>query len=254
MKVVIIQHDIIWGEPQRNTAHLDELLAAAPKADLYVLPEMFSTGFATDKNARIESEPSTSLEWMKRVAAAKNAAFAGSIALDKGNGRAVNRLYFVKPDGQVTYYDKHHLFTYGGEGDRFDAGEDIVVVEWRGVRFRLAVCYDLRFPVWLRNDGAYDALLLVASWPVARDFAWRTLIRARAIENQCYVLAANRVGKDPVCEYVGGTVLLNPYGYDISAVPDNTEGFAEGEIDMEMLENYRAKFPALDGADKFEIR
>lgn len=254
MKVTIIQQDILWGSPEQNVQHLDKLLDGAQGADLYVLPEMFTTGFATQEDAVVEKEPSVALQWMKRKAAEFNAAFAGSVALDSGDGKLVNRLYFVRPDGSFVQYDKRHLFKYGGEHHRFNAGSERKIVEYKGVRILLAVCYDLRFPVWLRNRGDYDAMLIVANWPKPRRFAWDTLLRARAIENQCYVLAANRTGTDPVCEYTGGTAFIDPYGDTLEAVPDSTEGMITGIVDLKHLEDYGKKFPVLDDADDFEFK
>ena len=259
MKVSIIQQDIAWGDPQANLSHLDALLARAEKADLYVLPEMFTTGFATLPDAVVEKgEPCEGLRWMQRKAAELNAALAGSIALEisrqaRNDRICVNRFYFVRPDGSYEFYDKRHLFAYGGEGERFTGGDRRVVVQWRGVRFLLAVCYDLRFPVWLRSRDDYDAILLVASWPGVRRFAWDTLLRARAIENACYVLAANRVGADPACEYNGGTVLLGPFGETLAAAPDHEEAVIEGEIDLRHLADYHGKFPVLEDADDFVL-
>ncbi len=264
MKVCLIQHDIAWGDPQANCVHLDGLLAAAPQADLYVLPEMFTTGFATLPDATVEHDPSAGLRWMQAKAEQLHAAVAGSIALeipgqagnDKGEGgdaTCVNRFYFVRPDGSYEQYDKRHLFGYGGEGERFSAGTERVVVKYLGVRFLLAVCYDLRFPVWLRNRDDYDAILLVASWPDVRRFAWDTLTRARAIENACYVAAVNRVGEDPACKYNGGTALIGPYGETLAAVEDGREGVLSSEIDLGHLTSYRVKFPVLEDADAFEI-
>ncbi len=253
MKVNLIQQDIVWGEPLPNLRRLDTLLAGAPKADLYVLPEMFTTGFATLPDAQVEHEPCRGLAWMQRKAAELDAAFAGSIALKTGP-KCVNRFYFVKPDGSYTVYDKRHLFAYGGEGERFLAGRERVVVPWRGVRFLLAVCYDLRFPVWLRNRDDYDAILFVANWPDVRRFAWDTLLRARAIENACYVLAANRVGGDPACNFDGGTAFIGPYGETLSAAPDGEEAVISGEIDLQHLADYHAKFPVLEDAEEFEIQ
>lgn len=253
MKISIIQQDIVWGSPEDNFRRLDALLDSNPGAELYVLPEMFTTGFATQEGAFVEEEPSVGIAWMKKTAARTGAALAGSIALKK-DGKCVNRFCFVEPDGKLTTYDKRHLFTYGGEQNRFSAGDKIVDVTYKGVRFRLAVCYDLRFPIWLRNRGDYDALILVANWPTPRRFAWDTLIRARAIENQCYVLAANRVGTDPACEYSGGAAFLGPYGETISAAPDGKEAVIEGEINLEHLADYCRKFPVMDDADAFEMR
>ena len=292
MKTCLIQLDIAWGDPQANCAHLDELLALAPEADLYVLPEMFTTGFATLPDAVVEHEPSAGLRWMQRKAAELRAAIAGSIALalpedclersedrisgpaapgtfapqkserglrpqgDRGicpRQKCVNRFYFVRPDGSYEQYDKRHLFGYGGEGERFAGGSERVVVKYLGVRFLLAVCYDLRFPVWLRNRDDYDAILLVASWPDVRRYAWDTLARARAIENACYVVAVNRVGTDPACSYNGGTALIDPYGGEISVAADGQEGFACGDIDLAHLVSYHRKFPVLEDADRFEL-
>lgn len=253
MKVSIIQQDIVWGDPERNVRHLDEVLAGAPGSDLYVFPEMFTTGFATAEGTRVESEPAVGLQWMKRKAAETGAAFAGSIALDPGDGVLVNRLYFVRPDGSFEYYDKRHLFTFSGEHLRFNAGDRRVVVEYKGVRIMLAVCYDLRFPVWLRNRGDYDALLVVANWPQPRRFAWDTLLRARAIENQCFVLAANRVGEDPACVYTGGSAVIGPYGEDLEAAPDGKECVITQELNMQHLREFEGKFPVLEDADAFRF-
>ena len=253
MKVVLLQRDLAWGSPQDNLQHLDQALDRNAGADLYVLPEMFTTGFATLPDATVEEEPSVGLAWMKAAAARTNAAIAGSIALKTADG-CRNRFYFVKPDGDVTIYDKRHLFTYGGEQERFSAGHERVITEWRGWRFLLTVCYDLRFPIWLRNKDDYDAIICVANWPDKRRYHWDTLLRARAIENQCYVLGVNRVGTDPVCVYNGGTVLLDPYGNPVASCPDNTECECSGEFDNKLIQDYRAKFPVLDDADIFELK
>lgn len=254
MRITLIQSDIVWGEELANRRHLDELLASAGKgAELYVLPEMFSTGFATSEGDAIEDDPSATLEWMKAKAAKLDAALCGSIALRLGDGRCVNRMYFVYPDGLCIHYDKRHLFTYGGEQHRFSGGEQRVIVEYKGIRFLLAVCYDLRFPVWLRNRGDYDAMIIVASWPESRRYAWDTLVRARAIENQCFVLAVNRSGDDPNCSYNGGTAFIGPKGETIAAAEDGKEQVLVTDMDISGLKAFRASFPALDDKDNFEI-
>lgn len=259
MRVSVIQQNIIWGKPEDNIKHLDQLLGNGGDAELYVLPEMFTTGFATQEGAAVESiDPQTGstigLEWLKKMAIERNAAFAGSIALDPGDGKLVNRLYFVKPDGTVIHYDKRHLFQFGGEHHRFNSGHKKVIVEYNGVRILLAVCYDLRFPVWLRNRGDYDMMLLVANWPLARRFAWDTLVRARAIENQCFVIAANRVGEDPACIYSGGSAIIGPYGEDLATAADNTETIITDNINLDHLREYMEKFPVLTDADAFEMK
>ena len=250
MKITILQRDIVWGEPATNVARADEAIDRNPGADLYVLPEMFSTGFCTIPEGVAESTDSDTLKWMQRKAAATNAAIAGSVAVTDGE-RYYNRFYFVRPDGTTEYYDKHHLFTFGGEHLRFTAGDRRVIVEWRGVRILLLVCYDLRFPVWARNRGDYDMILYVASWPVPRVGAWSSLLVARAIENQCYVAGVNRVGTDPACEYSGASVVLNPYGVAIAECERGVECAATAEVDLESLAEFRAKFPVLNDADNF---
>ena len=248
MKVTILQRDIIWADPSKNIQRANEAIGNNPGSDIYVLPEMFSTGFCTNPEGIAESNNSDSLKWMKQKAAEINAAIAGSVAINESNCY-YNRFYFVRPDGNVTYYDKKHLFTYGGEHLRFTAGEERVVVEFRGVRFLLEVCYDLRFPVWSRNRGDYDMILYVASWPTPRVEAWSALLVARAIENQCYVAGVNRVGADPSCEYCGGSVIIDPYGKCIASCADWQECEATADVDMESLRAFCEKFPVLNDAD-----
>ena len=248
MRVTILQRNIEWANPAVNIQRADEAINRNAGADLYVLPEMFSTGFCTQPEGIAESSESDTLRWMQRKAAEKNAAIAGSVAIEQ-EGRYYNRFYFVKPDGSVAHYDKKHLFTYGGEHLRFTAGEERVVVEWRGVRILLEVCYDLRFPIWARNRGDYDMILYVASWPTPRVAAWSALLVARAIENQCYVAGVNRVGTDPACEYCGGSVVIDPYGKHIATCADGVECEATAEVDMAALEVFREKFPVLRDAD-----
>ena len=253
MKISLVQMDLDWGEPGANLARAEKAIAANPGADLYVLPEMFTTGFATQKDARLDEDPARTVDWMLSQAVSQDAAVAGSVAMRDGD-RCVNRFFFVKPDGSVTTYDKRHLFTYGGEKERFSGGDRRVIVEWRGVRFLLLVCYDLRFPVWMRNRGDYDAILFVANWPVVRQDAWETLLKARSIENQCYVAGVNRVGKDPVCEYLGGSALYNPFGQTVVRCKDAETDVATGKLSMAMLEEFRAKFPVLEDADDFILK
>ncbi len=252
MKVTILQRDICWGSPAQNVARAEEALARLEPADLYVFPEMFSTGFCTAPEGMAEPLPSHTLEWMKQTAAAKDAALAGSIAVHDGT-HYYNRFYFVHPDGLVQYYDKKHLFTYGSEHTHFTAGNERVIVHFRGVRFLLQVCYDLRFPVWARNTGDYDVILYVASWPIPRIEAWSTLLKARAIENQCYVIGVNRVGTDPSCEYNGRSVIIDPYGKPVVTCPEGEETEATAELDMQALADFRQKFPVLNDADAFRL-
>lgn len=248
MKTVILQRDIIWGDLIKNCHQAKEAIYRNLGADLYVLPEMFSTGFCTNP-VGIADRKNYTLKWMKRMAGVMDAAIAGSVAVEE-DGRYYNRFYFVKPDGSVVQYNKKHLFTYGGEHLRFTPGDERVVVEWRGVRILLEVCYDLRFPVWSRNHGDYDMILYVASWPTPRVEAWNALLVARAIENQCYVAGVNRVGVDPTSEYCGNSVIIDPYGRTIAACTPGKESEASAVTDMDLLIDFKRKFPVLRDADK----
>lgn len=240
--------DIAWGDCQGNVRRADAMIDNAPEADLYILPEMFSTGFAADPEGMAESENGKTVEWMRRKAVAKDAAIAGSLAIRSG-GRYFNRLYFVKPDGEVTTYDKRHLFSYAGENLHYTRGEERVIVEWRSVKIMLQVCYDLRFPVFSRNHGDYDMIIYVASWPTSRIKVWDTLLHARALENQCYVAGVNRVGRDPNCAYCGNSLIISPYGEDLAVCGSGEESAKMAEIEMEMLRSFRKKFPVIDDAD-----
>lgn len=253
MKIILLQTDICWANPAANVSSIDRILDTYGKEiDLFVFPEMFSTGFCTDPKGIAELDEGDTLQWMKQKARMWNCAMAGSISVEE-NGKYYNRFYFVHPDGKVQWYDKKHLFTYGGEDQHYTAGTERVVVNYRGVRFLLEVCYDLRFPVWSRNRGDYDVALYVASWPSPRVEAWKALLRARAIENQCYVLGVNRVGKDPYCDYCGGTAAIDPYGRTLAACADGEPGQIEVAIDMNELEAFRKKFPVLEDADPFTL-
>ena len=248
MKVTAVQMDLKWADPWTNRVKADAVIDSAPGSDLYILPEMFSTGFCTRPEGIAESADSETLAWMKAKAAATGAAIAGSVAVND-DGRYYNRFYFVKPDGSVAQYDKKHLFTYGGEHEHFTAGDRRVVVEWCGVRILLEICYDLRFPVWARNHGDYDMIVYVASWPTPRVEAWKSLLTARAIENQCAVAGVNRVGDDPSNQYCGGTRLIDPFGKIMAECEDGMEMSASADVDMEALEAFRQKFPVLNDAD-----
>ncbi len=250
MKISLLQTDIVWANPSANQQKAEAMLKSLEKSDVYVLPEMFSTGFATEP-AGIAETDCCSLRWMQKMAKVLDAAICGSVATEE-EGKFCNRFYFVMPDGSCEYYDKHHLFTYGGEHKRFTRGEGRVEVEFRGVRFLLQVCYDLRFPIFARNNGdkPYDVALYVASWPTSRIEAWNTLLHARAIENQCYVAAVNRVGDDPACQYSGGTMLIDAYGKNVVECERNKECAVTAEIDMEALNAFRRKFPVLADADR----
>lgn len=250
MNVTLIQYNPRWMDPAANRAALDPLLQSAAGTDLFVLPELFATGFGPGVRALAEPMDGDTVRWMRSRADACGAAVAGSVAVvEDGNG--YNRFCLAEPGGPVHTYDKRHLFAYGGETDDFCAGERRVVVPFRGMRLLLQVCYDLRFPVWSRNRADYDVALYVASWPASRDTVWRTLLQARAIENQCYVVGVNRVGADPRCTYCGGSRVIDAYGQVVAACPDGQTAVVTATLDADALARFRRKFPVLDDADPF---
>ncbi len=247
MKTAIIQMDISWQDCDNNLRHAGKLIDSLPDADLYLLPEMFTSGFSM-KPSEITDSKGLVLRWMQGKATELGAAICGTTAVED-DGKFYNRMYFVKPGGAVEIYDKRHLFTYSGENRCYSAGEKRVVVEWLGVRILLQTCYDLRFPVFSRNLSDYDMAVYLACWPESRHDAWTTLLKARALENQCYVAGVNRSGDDPFCHYKGGSRVIDPYGKCIAECSDHIESCACTFIDMEQLKAYRKKFPVLEDGD-----
>lgn len=253
LKVALLQKNIAWGDPVKNRKNFSNAMELCGKADLYILPEMFSTGFCSKSQFFAEPSGNSSLEWMKECASRFNAAIAGSIAIDEG-GIHYNRFYFVKPDGATDFYDKRHLFTYGGEDNFFKGGKERRIVEYNGFRILLQVCYDLRFPVFSRNMKDYDLAVYVASWPASRAEVWSALLKARAIENQCYVIGVNRVGDDPESHYSGNSTAIDAYGHTVAACTPEKEETVCAELDLAELEEFRKKFPVLEDRDIFELK
>ncbi|MBP3433331.1 MAG: amidohydrolase [Alistipes sp.] len=248
-RVAIVQRDIRWLDTEHNLQALEQMLGGV-EADVVVLSEMFPTGFATDP--RKVADSGSVVEWMVALARKMDSAIVGSVAVVV-DAEYRNRMYFVKPTGEVEHYDKHHLFSVGGESKYFTAGTERKVVEWRGVRYLLNICYDLRFPVWCRTEGDYDVLLFSALWPAPRREVWRTLLRARAIENQAYAVGVNRIGEEPGLKYAGDSAVIDYYGRSVADL-EAKEGVEVVELDMEGLEAFRSKFNVSADADKFEIK
>ena len=259
MKVTILQTDIKWADPDANQKALESALLSSEKSDLYVLPEMWNTGFLAGEQCSMFNVQ-CSINFLRSLAQKFEAAIAGSMDVEE-DGKRYNRFYFVTPTDVYTY-DKRHLFSYAGEDKNFTAGKERTIVEWRGVKFLLQVCYDLRFPCFSRNNlkletrnqkpqgSLYDAIIYVANWPDSRRKVWDVLLQARALENQCFVIGVNRVGVDPVCHYDGGSAIIDAKGKILAQVPDNTAATATAILDMESLNAFREKFPVLQDADE----
>ena len=255
LRATLVQSMLHWEDAAANRAMFgDKLTGLKGTTDLIVLPEMFTTGFSMRSTELAEPMTGPTVAWMKEQAKALDAALYGSVIITE-DGKYFNRGLFVKPDGQVTTYDKRHLFRFANETDHYSAGRERVVVEWRGWRILLQVCFDLRFPVFARNRGDYDAILYVANWPEARRFPWSQLLIARAIENQVYVAGVNRVGMDGKgMHYTGDSVVIDPRGAMIANVEASQEGVATIGLDRASLEDFREKFPVAMEADGFDLR
>ena len=251
LKVALLQTELVWQDAPANRNQLAVQLQQV-KADLIVLPEMFSSGFSMQSGAIAEPEGET-LAWLKLQATLCGAALCGSVATRIDSG-CVNRCYFVTPDGSVSYYDKKHLFRMAGEHQAYQAGAERVVLAYRDWRILLQVCYDLRFPVFSRNRNDYDIALYVANWPAARRHAWRTLLQARAIENQAFVLGCNRVGCDGNgVDYSGDSMVVDYTGQAVAELAPKQAAVLCATLDYAQLAQYRQNFPAYLDADRFQL-
>ena len=211
LKLTLVQSRLHWRKPVDNRAHLESLVEMASDSDIVIFPETFTTGFLGENPAEVEDMSGETVSWMKGLSSKHDCVITGSAVIDD-DGRK-NRFLWVEPDGSVQFYDKRHLMALAGEDQRYVAGNERKIFEFRGWRICPQICYDLRFPVWCRNRNDYDLLLIVANWPGSRIDAWSTLLKARAIENQCYVAAVNRVGSDGNdYEYPGASVVHDPLG------------------------------------------
>jgi omega-amidase len=253
LELLLVQAQLCWQAPAINRAHLAELVGdQAQGADLVVFPETFTTGFLGDESTPAEGLDGPSVAWMQGLARDNDTAVCGSAVIHDDNGKH-NRFLFVSPTGESWYYDKKHLFAHAGEDHRYQAGDQRVVVNWRGWRICLQVCYDLRFPVWCRNRDDYDLLLFVANWPEKRIDAWDALLKARAIENQSFVAAVNRVGEDGFGKhYPGHSAVFDALGQQIAFLAGE-ETCQRVSLDPAALVNVRQSLPFQRDADPFHI-
>ena len=256
LTVTIIQDDLSWQDPVANRERYQQHFESIRNTDLIVLPEFFSTGFYQDPNEKYEVMEGETVQWMSRNAVAMDAVITGSVVLKleaAGQINFMNRMLWARPDGTVDWYDKRHLFRFGGEHHAYKGGNQRVVFGHKGWAIAPFVCYDLRFPVWCRNRSDYDIALYVANWPNARQYAWDMLVRARAIENQCYVLAVNRLGCNPYGEdFSGGSVILDFMGMPVRDCSDAVH-IASTSLSYKKLMRFREHFPASLDQDDFTL-
>lgn len=253
LRVGLLQAQLKWQDPESNRGHLQQLLEqVSGQVDIAVFPETFTTGFLGDPGLPEEGMDGPTVRWLRDMADRHASVMTGSAVINTPGGRR-NRMLWAEPGGEVRYYDKRHLFAFGGENERYVAGRERVVWAYRGWRVCPQICYDIRFPVWCRNRADYDLLLVVANWPQPRVDAWTALLRARAIENQCFLAAVNRVGEDGNGKhYPGQSVLHDPLGADRLRLGDE-EAVQVASITKQELQSMREKLPFLADADAFSL-
>jgi predicted amidohydrolase len=252
LKISLLQSHIDWLDVDKNLSRWSEMINQVHSTDLIVLPEMFNTGFSMKPHESAEKADGKTVQWMLDTAKEKQTALMGSIAVEE-NRKYYNRLFFVTPQGKIEIYDKKHLFILSEENKNFEAGTELLTLEYLGWKIKPLICYDLRFPVWARNTENYDVLMYVANWPSARREQWLALLRARAIENQCFCIGLNRTGIDGNnYRYSGDTVVFNVLGETIYQAGTEEE-IINIELNMRDLEKYRNYFPVLKTIDKFKF-
>ena len=251
LTVSIVQADLVWEDKVANLEKFERLFENISKTDLIVLPEMFNTAYSMNAKEIAESMEGPTVEWMHKVANTFQCAITGSLVIEEDN-HYYNRMLFITPD-HSTSYDKRHLFTMAGEEKVYTAGEQRRFVIWKNWKINLNICYDLRFPVWSRNTDSYDIMINVASWPGKRISHWDSLLKARAIENQAYILAVNRVGEDANgFDYNGHSSIYNPQG-DLLKKIENQELCFTIDLSKSEVKKIRSKLPFLKDRDHFSI-
>ncbi|MFW5793392.1 MAG: amidohydrolase [Bacteroidota bacterium] len=260
IKTTIIQSSLFWEQHEENRKMFsDKIDQIKDDTDIIILPEMFSTGFTMNPKPIAEKAKGESFQWMQKKAKEKNAVIAGSIATTE-NDKFYNRFYWVEPSGNFYQYDKKHLFTFAGEDKQYTAGQERIIIEYKGWKFLPLICYDLRFPVWSKNKYSkesgfdYDCIIYIANWPQPRNKAWKSLLIARAIENQSYVIGVNRIGFDNnKNEYSGDSAVVDPKGNYLSQLTANAELSDTVILSKEELYNFRENFRLGPDWDKFSI-
>lgn len=254
LKAAIVQTDIIWENPNQNRINFSfKINGLSNDVDLIILQEMFVTGFTNHVQNFYENMDGETVQWMLQKAHEKEALLIGSLIIKEGE-EFFNRLIVAFPNGELKYYDKRHLFSYAGEDDVFTAGNSRLVFDYKGFKICPLVCYDLRFPVWSRNTKDIDVLIYIANWPKPRINAWDILLKARAIENLCYVIGVNRLGKDfNNLEYLGHSAVIDAMGNSVLDFEEGKEMTKTITLSKDHIENTRSKFDFLADKDEFEI-
>lgn len=251
LKITVIQPDIIWEDPQTNLKKYSGWFDKINETDVIILPEMFTTGFSMHPEKLKEQMDGPSIKWMQQVATDKNAAVVGSLIIED-DGKVYNRAIWAFPEGKIETYDKRHLYSMGQEHLHYTSGKDKLIVDYKGWKFCPQICYDLRFPVFARNQEDYDVIFYMANWPSPRHHVWKNLLISRAIENQAYCFGINRVGTDGTgLKYFGDSSCISPKGF--AEFMGENEAVKTFEISYSQLHDFRHKFPLLSDRDTFKI-
>ncbi len=255
LNIALIQSTLVWENPTENRRLFTEkITSVSSNIDIVLLPEMFTTGFSMNPEKFAESMNGGTVLWMQKLAKVEQLAILGSLII-KEEDNYYNRLIFAHPNGQVDTYDKRHLFTYGGEDKVYSSGNKRLIIEYKGWKICPLICYDLRFPVWSRNNDDYDILIYVANWPKPRISAWDVLLKARAIENMCYVIGLNRIGVDGnKLEYIGHSQGFDTLGNEFITSENKIESISEITLNKIKLIETRKKFGFLNDKDSFSIK
>jgi len=250
----LIQFDVEWEVPARNMSIIEKILEQSKPFDsVIVLPEMFNSGFTMNVGKIAETMNGITVNWMVNTAKRYSSVIAGSLIIEENN-TYYNRFLWTFPDGTYQYYDKRHLFRMGGEAELFSNGKERIIINYKGFRIIPLICYDLRFPVWSRNCNDYDIIVYSASWPASRQNVWNTLLKARAIENQAFVMGINRTGTDfNGINYKGQSQFVDFKGDVIKSAESVGEFILTADLDKKELELFREKFPVWKDADSFRL-
>jgi predicted amidohydrolase len=253
LNITLIQSDLFWENVNSNLFNFGKLISNIKDTDIILMPEMFNTAFCPKSSHLAESMDGKTINWMKDISKAKGCAIVGTLMIKEG-GNIFNRLVWISKNGTIYTYDKHHLFSLIKEGKYITKGKERIIVELEGWKICPLICYDLRFPVFSRNDVEYDMLIYLANWPVKRIDAWDTLLKARSIENQCYTIGVNRVGEDGnEIPFNGHSKVFDAFGKELFSATENKEEVLQFEISLDDLKLKRRQMNFLEDRDNFSL-
>ena len=254
LNITLIQTSLFWENVEKNLSHFDKLISEISNTDIILLPEMFNTAFYPKSNHLAETMEGETVSWMKEIAKNKKSAIAGTLMV-KENEKVFNRLVWISKNGTIHTYDKHHLFSLIKEERYITKGEERLIIEEQGWKICPLICYDLRFPVFSRNDVDYDLLIYLANWPIKRIDSWDTLLKARSIENQCYTIGVNRVGEDGNgIPFNGHSKIFDAFGKELLSATENKEEILQIEISLDDLKLKRIQMNFLQDRDDFTLQ